>query len=151
MKILQYIFIVVFAISFANADYIGDAKNLRVYDTSADIVWTDNNAIDENNITKFTWIGAYAYCENLDLNGSTDWHLPNINQLFSLSDKTRYNPAIDNTVFKNIKTDKAYWSSTVNMQNQNYALAVDFYDGKIVSENKTTLLYVRCFRNWGAR
>ncbi len=150
MKILQYIFVIVFAISFANADYIGD-KNSSVYDTSADIVWTDNNATDESNATTFTWIAAYTYCENLDLNGSTDWHLPNINQLFTLSDKTRYNPAIDITVFNNIKTDKAYWSSTTNMQNTNDALAVDFHDGKVVSVNKSTQLYLRCFRNWGVR
>jgi uncharacterized protein (TIGR02145 family) len=30
------------------------------------------------------WSAAISYCDNLDLGGHTDWHLPNIDELISL-------------------------------------------------------------------
>ncbi len=144
MKLLKYIITILMLSNFMYGDYIRDNVKETVYDTTTNIIWSDQNA------TNYSWIGAYDYCENLDINGSTDWHLPNLNQLFLLADRTKYNPSIDN-VFINVQytqTDGSYWSSTTNMQNQNQAFSVNFYDGRSERKDKTQTAYVRCFREW---
>ena len=48
----------------------------------------------------YTWEQALTYCENLTLAGDySDWRLPNRNELQSIVDYSRYNPAIDTTFF----------------------------------------------------
>lgn len=67
-----------------------------------------------------TYAEAVKYCENLNFAGFDDWRLPTINELLSITDDTRFEPAI-NKAFKNVayetndKGEKSYgwyWSST---------------------------------------
>jgi len=60
---------------------------------------------------KFSWRDAIKYCRNLNYGGYSDWRLPNIDELKSLVDYNRYNPAIATTLI-DIKTDDWYWSSS---------------------------------------
>jgi len=50
----------------------------------------------------------------------TDWRLPTIQELFTLVDYSRCNPAIDTTIFPNTEAS-SYWSSTAYAHNPNYA------------------------------
>src|SRR5664280_1209916 len=43
----------------------------------------------------YTWQLAINYCEGLTLGGFSDWRLPNFRELQSLTDMTKYNPAIN--------------------------------------------------------
>lgn len=54
---------------------------------------------------------ALAYCESLSWGGYVDWHLPNVMELFSITDDHFNNPAIDRTVFPN-SPNSLVWSST---------------------------------------
>ena len=92
-----------------------------------------------------TWGPALSYCEGLSLGGKTDWRLPNIKELESLTDNTRYNPAIDTAFFPGaISSD--YWSSTTSVDDPDYAWFVYFSNGYVVSYYKNDLYYVRCVR-----
>lgn len=61
-----------------------------------------------------TWQAALSASENLNLAGHSDWRLPNLNELHSLVDYSRANPAID-PVFNGVDNVEAYWSSTTGI------------------------------------
>jgi len=58
------------------------------------------------------WDSALSYCEGLSLGGHSDWRLPNIKELESITDDTRCIPAIDTAYFPNARPTSPYWSST---------------------------------------
>lgn len=60
-----------------------------VTDTVTGLIWTKEYS------GTVTWQNALAYCENLDYGGYTDWRLPNIEELKTLINRGKYNPASD--------------------------------------------------------
>ena len=77
-----------------------------VLDQLTDLTW--EKAI---NSTALTWEDAILYCEGLNLSGNSDWRLPNIKEIRSLSDETKVQPSVNNTSFTGVTITK-YWSST---------------------------------------
>ncbi len=62
-----------------------------------------------------TWQDALTYCKGLILGGQTDWRLPNVKELESITDDNRYDPAIDTTYFPGAVASiyySIYWTST---------------------------------------
>ncbi len=111
-----------------------------VTDSVTSLQWQDD-AIDSNT----TWQGAIDRCEALSLGGYTDWRLPNFNELKSIVDRTKSNPAIVSG-FTNTSSNN-YWSSTTNVGNSNRAWDVYFNDGNVsCSGIKDGSFYVRCVR-----
>ena len=125
-----------------NADFIRDGSKEVVLDTKTNLMWQDNN--DTKTIKK-NWSDAIDYCENLTLGGYSDWYLPNINELRSLADRSRYNPAID-PAFKNVVSYR-YWSSTTDVGNTSNAWNVYFLGGDDGWDDKSDTYYVRCVRD----
>jgi len=84
------------------------------------------------------------------LDGHDDWRSPNINELQSIVDTTRYSPAMD-PVFVGTNSSE-YWSSTTYENGTAYAWTVNFGSGSIHSTYKDFGglgdSYVRCVR-WG--
>ena len=127
---------------FANFTKNGDI----VTDITTGLQWQDD--ANAKNVTK-TWSEAIEYCEKLTLGGYDDWRLPNINELKSIIDWSKFRPAIYDS-FTNIyyNADFFYWSSTTSSSHmEKYAWYVKFYDGTIRDYGeKRQPAYVRCVR-----
>ncbi len=84
---------------------------------------------------RMTWDDAMSACNNLELNGYSDWHLPTKKEL--------------NTLYQNMVrvggfANSTYWSSTVT--NDNDAWDQNFFDGKLISTYKGYKCNVRAVR-----
>jgi hypothetical protein len=93
----------------------------------------------------YTWEQALTYCENLTLGGHSDWRLPNRNELQSIVDYSRYNPAIDTTYFPGTVAS-TYWSSTTYAYSTNGAWYVSFGYGTVDYYGRSGNYYVRAVR-----
>ena len=80
-----------------------------VTDSLTGLEWTKNaNPAGD----AMTWPQALGYVKTLTTGGHSDWRLPNKNELRSLADYGRYNPALpQDSTFTNIQAN-GYWSST---------------------------------------
>ena len=117
------------------------SQNGIAKDSVTGLMWQDDN--DAQTIKK-DWEGAKAYCENLTLGGYSDWRLPNIRELKSITDRTRANPAISPN-FTAIASNY-YWSSTANASVPSGAWVVYFGNGNDAWDDKASSNYVRCVR-----
>jgi len=104
-----------------------------------------------------TYAEAVHYCDDLNFLGYSDWRLPTINELLSITDDTRFDPAI-NKAFKNVaykindKGEKSYGlyrSSTRRAGDSSGAWVVYFSNGgggiwSDVSDRN----FVRCVRDY---
>ena len=93
-----------------------------------------------------TWEGALTYCKNLSLGNHTDWRLPNIKELRSISDDTRSGSPLDPTYFPGAQAAR-YWSSTTLLGRTSKAWFVDFSSGLASYNDKASQLPVRCVRS----
>jgi hypothetical protein len=91
------------------------------------------------NLGRMDWNSAKTACEELILNGYSDWHLPSKEEL--------------NALYVNLQqigvggfTRLSYWSSTENDGNYNYAWAQNFGKGGQSSDVKDYPNFVRAVR-----
>ena len=95
---------------------------------------------------------AVSHCRNLYYAGSKDWRLPTVEELESIVDFGRIQPAIDTSVFPNTPCnsnnmpDSWFLTSTNVTGADGYAWYVSFYDGGIHPGDKTNQCYWRCVR-----
>jgi len=94
--------------------------------------------------TSLTWQAAIDHCEALTLGDHSDWRLPNIRELKSITDKSKSNPAIF-SAFQNTVSN-GYWSSTTFAGSARFAWVVNFNFGNGSSSHKGSGNYVRCVR-----
>ena len=113
------------------------ANNI-VTDSTTLLEWQD----DEIGST-MNWESAIAQCEALSLDGRS-WRLPNINELKTIIDDSKFSPAIVG-IFTNTGSS-TYWSSTTYDGGTNFAWSVDFLQGRSLNDNDKVNdnRYVRC-------
>ncbi len=125
-----------------DANYMRGAK--MSYTDNGDGTITDNNSglvwQQTPPVQGTTWDEAVEYCEKLELGGYTDWRLPTLKELFSISDFSQGWPYLDTLYFKLaggvVSKDQQYWSShkyageTVEGRN-NAAFGVNHVTGHI--------------------
>jgi hypothetical protein len=93
-----------------------------------------------------TWENANSYCYDLNLGGRKGWRLPSVEELSSLVDPARSNPALPaGHPFTNVHST-TYWSSTTGASYPGNAWYVHFGTGKVYYLDKGNNLYVRCVR-----
>ncbi|MBU0483644.1 MAG: DUF1566 domain-containing protein [Proteobacteria bacterium] len=116
-----------------------DHGDATVTDGATGLMWqqTEGGAMD--------WESALAYCEGLTLSAYSDWRLPNHKELESLTDDSRFYPAIDQAFFPGVGAS-CYWSSTSYASYTALAWSVLFYLGHVSYYNKADSYYVRCVR-----
>ena len=144
MKIKIFILMVavtLFSSLYVTAGDFTDNGDGTVTDGNTGLMWQQ----DEGG--QMSWEDAITYCEGLSLAGYTDWRLPNIKELESITDDSLYYPAINTNFFPDAHMD-AYWSSTTYDYpgGTGTAWSVEFNYGSVHDYTKSNSYYVRCVR-----
>ncbi len=113
--------------------------DIVVLDRATGLMWVKDTVID------YTWLNACSYCYNLNFAGFTDWRLPNIFELYSLSDFSK-NPPVRSEFNWQYVTYGYYWSGTVYTPHSGYCMCHDADSGRLTNRNKTYLHMVRPVR-----
>lgn len=107
--------------------------------------WDANTSTCIGTASTHTWQQALALTSNLA--GFTDWRLPNIKELASLTDLARSNPAINSTIFPNT-VSSIYWSGSAVAFDGSGAWTLHFYNGgDLNDDSKGNDYYVRLVRD----
>ncbi len=115
-----------------------------VTDTKLGLMWQDNSRTKS---TKKNWKEAKKYCQDLSFGGYNDWKLPSYDELTTIVDYDRCDPAIIPS-FINVNITNPYWSSSEYVKNKNEVWYMRFSDGYLRNNyNKTDAYNVRCIRN----
>jgi len=142
-KMKEVFFGMVLLSSVMLADFSRSSEGI-VTDNITTLQWQDDYSDNGGSVKIVVWEAAIDYCEALTLGGYDDWRLPNINELKSIIDRSRFNPAIV-SVFE--YTSNKYWSSTTSKDNDRDAWNVYFSYGTDSWDHKDNSGYVRCVRD----
>ena len=123
-----------------------DNRNGTVKDNLTGLIWLK----DANAFGGRSWTNALADCAALksgahglsDGSVEGDWRLPNWNELRSLIDASRYDPALPSGhPFTGVRLD-SYWSSTTIAGSKDHAWDVTLYGGDVNGGDKATAYFV---------
>jgi len=117
--------------------------NHMVKDTKKHLSWQDTRTV---RFRKKTWVKAKQYCDNLKLDQLHDWRLPTLEELLSIVDYSKYEPAIV-PIFKHAGKKGYYWTSNEVVTDNHYAWYVSFDYGNTYTYSKEESVYVRCVRD----
>ena len=148
MKKMLFIFMLMAGVVFA-APRFTDLGNGIIKDNLTNLFWQKCSAGQSGancatgSAGTYTWANAKTYCAGLVLGGKT-WRLPERNELLTLVDYTRTNPAINTGVFPAMAAN--YWSNTVVAGVPSDSWFVYFNNGGSLSVNRyqTDAYRVRC-------
>jgi len=111
-----------------------DHGNETVTDNLTGLMWTKNANLSGSTRT---WQQVLDYVKGMNAGtyqnfGHTDWRLPNRKELHSLTDFSRYNPALPSgQPFTNVQVYHYYWSSTTYAYATGCAWRVSMYLGNV--------------------
>lgn len=130
---------------FSRDDRLGVVK-----DDIYKLMWQDGDLSPH----EMTHDEAVHYCENLNSAGFNDWRLPTIKELLSITDDTRFEPAI-NKAFKNVayettdhRGERWYWSQTKSAGASSSVWVVNSNDGFVGWRDISSRRFVRCVRDY---
>ena len=110
---------------------------------SAESTQTEDNSCPTTKPLTMTFKGAIDYCKTLTL-ADKKWRLPTVNELASLIDHNKIDPAIDSKYFPDTQF-LGYWSATSYAGNVQWVWYVDFYNGSLEkSSQDMDAKLVRC-------
>lgn len=92
-----------------------------------------------------TWEQALSLADTLTFAGFTDWRMPNIKELQSISDESLISPSVSQTYFSGVNVNH-YWSSTSLPNQVTKAWYLDTHFGITTYEFKTNKLYLLSVR-----
>ena len=116
-----------------------DNGNGTVTDHVTGLMWkqcseglsTTSTPCDTGSASTYTWSNALAQAQTVNSTGFatySDWRLPNIKELKSLTEKACYNPAINTTYFP-ATPSSVFWSASPSASSSDYAWDVYFSNG----------------------
>lgn len=118
-----------------------DLSDGTVIDNVTGLMWQQTPTSDD-----FSWEEAQEYCESLDLGGYDDWRMPNLKELFSISDFSSGWPYINTEYFDlasgEVTKDEQFWSSNLYVGvtvegGENAAIGVNHVTGHIKAYSAT--------------
>lgn len=115
--------------------------HVAVFDSKTGLTWSAGPLLGGKYLTHAE---ALAACKALELFGKKDWRAPTIEELLSIIDYTRADPAVDSDIFKG-----PYgwtWSSTVASAPAGYAWVVYLFSGYSNLVHQGNLNLVRAVR-----
>ena len=116
-------------------------KHVAVHDAKTGLTWSAEPLLDGKNMNH---ADAMQACADLKLCGHTDWRAPTIEELLSIVDYTRCDPAVDSEYF--LGPYGWTWSSTPAKAPAGYAWGVYLYDGYSYRGNTGNHGHVRAVR-----
>ena len=132
----------------ASSNNFIDNGDGTITDTSTGLMW--EKATSANT---YTWTQAKDYCENLTLGGKSGWRLPTRNELQTLVNYGRYNPAFSMNFYPSLRKSyfpgtvpSYYWTSTTSATSSGIAWYVHFKYGYVHYIDKMLYNYVRAVR-----
>lgn len=126
-----------------------DNSDGTIKDNATGLIWQkcgqgqNNDASCSGALTTSTFANAISYCNGLSLAGRV-WRLPNVRELWTLSDLTKSFPTIDSTAFPATDTGGLYVTSTSSAVNPAQMFGVFFNYGNPTTNLKTFNYNVRC-------
>lgn len=115
-----------------------------ITDNLTGLMWLkDTNNYNSGNTQN--WTSALSGCESFTYATHTDWRLPNMKELFSIIKFEGAAPFINTTYFLNTVSGY-YWTSTTYVPSDGNAVIVNFSNGDVSNDSKTTVYYVRPVR-----
>ena len=118
------------------------AETTMVKDPTTNLIWEDTTHTSED---KITLDEAKTYCETLKVTEVAGWRLPTLNELLTIVDYTRADPAIRKE-FNHVKSGTVYWASTPYVRSRDQFWGVDFKDGTTEGTSRNYNRYVRCVK-----
>lgn len=77
---------------------------------------------------------------------SRTWRLPDVNELASITDRSRINPAIDQSAFP-ATPPNWFWSASPYLGNSGFSWVVNFFNGSVYVSSRSHSGYVRLVRD----
>jgi hypothetical protein len=115
------------------------ADGLIVTDHKTDLQWAAKESA-----TRMDFEAAEKHCAALRLGGFNDWRLPDLEELESIRDLTRYAPCIDTAFFTS--NNDWVWSRTPCAWSSDLAWIVDFGSGGVGDGGRLGGAFVRAVR-----
>lgn len=127
------------------APFVISSNGQEVTDSSSGLVWRRcpegmvwSGGECTGKYGTYTHETALQVASRVQSSSGVAWRLPNVKELASIIDRTKYSPAVDRAVFINIPS-VWFWTSTPSMTNSSAAFMVDFNAGLIGSRERSVL------------
>jgi hypothetical protein len=118
-------------------------NNEAVLDRETGLVWERSPSTE-----RFKWTNAQRHCNQLVVDSRVGWHLPTLQEMQSLVDRTTFDPSLPlGHPFFNVQS-ASYWSATSGAEFANSAWEVVTWDGQsaAVPNGKSGTRFVWCVR-----
>ena len=139
---MKYLIVFFSFIYILNAQIYKKNSNV-VVDTKAKLMWVDNISVIE--VLK-THDEAINYCEELKLEGFTNWRIPKIEEFKLIVDKNNHKNYISKAFKYNVPD--GYWAEESHWRTLwFYADYMHFVSGTAYFDSRHKSKYVRCVRN----
>ena len=122
------------------SDRLVKVDEYTIKDTLSTLVWQRSDDMEMR-----TWEDASDYCEGLILGGESDWRLPYIEELYTIINYLKYDPALNDELFDG--HSGYYWSKSVFPGNPAKSRGIVFTNGNVRSDLQSVCHYARCVRN----
>jgi hypothetical protein len=126
--------------------------NGQVLDLSTNLMWmqcslgqTSANGTCSGEAEPYTWKQALELSVGYSYNDSTNWRLPNIKELSSITERSCTRPSIDIELFPATPPDD-FWSSTPSMLDPERAWVLAFFNSSNSIKAKNRAIFVRLVR-----